>query len=253
MGCDGDAWRAPRLSDTGRRAYRLRLGVHFEKPGNHEAMDDDWDVSPVTRKNKARARSQLGFPPASRLLSLSIGRLHPTSDEPVRRRPPSVEKAMFDVTFDRIIRTSLPQEELWRLIKGAFEDPSRSPIWPVELDEVHPVELQKGAQVTAAYKIGPLKAEPSYEITEFNRGRSFSYESDPDHPLAGGATVEVLPEDTGSALRWRGAYRPRRHLLAPGAILFVRLYFLRTFFSRLESNLLRYEEKIKSPRQSVRE
>lgn len=159
---------------------------------------------------------------------------------------------MLDVTFDRTISTSLPPQELWRLMKGAFEDPSHSPIWPVELDEVYPVELREGARVTAAYKIGPLQVEPSYHITEFHRGQSFSYASDRSHPLAGGATVEVRPDDGGSALRWHGAYRPRLHPLSPGAILFVRLYFLRTFFSRLESNLRRYEKDSRSHREYER-
>lgn len=159
---------------------------------------------------------------------------------------------MLDVTFDRTIATSLPAQALWRLIRGAFEDPGQSPIWPVELDEVHPVELRKGAKITAAYKIGPLKAEPSYHITEFHEGQSFSYASDRSHPLAGGATVAVQPDGAGSALRWHGAYRPRLHPLAPGAILFVRLYFVRTFFSRLESNLRRYERDSRSHRQYER-
>jgi hypothetical protein len=154
-----------------------------------------------------------------------------------------METTMLEVEFDRTIESDLPPQELWRLMKEAFEDPSRSPIWPVELDEVNPVELRLGAEVTATYRFGPVKAQPSYYVTEFEAGKSFSYESYPDHPLEGGATVEVLSRDGASALRWRGAYRPRLHPAAPGALAFVRLYFLRTFFSRLKANLRRYEER----------
>ncbi|MBA2662744.1 MAG: SRPBCC family protein [Bradymonadaceae bacterium] len=137
----------------------------------------------------------------------------------------------------------MPPEELWRLIKEAFQEPSRSPIWPVDVDEVEPVELMEGAMVQATYKLGPLKARPSYSITRFEPGRSFSYESNPSHPLQGGATVVVEPREAmASALRWYGSYRPRLHPMAPGALLFVRLYFLRTFFAGLEEKLRVYEQ-----------
>ena len=150
---------------------------------------------------------------------------------------------MLDIEFDRTIDTGLPAAELWTLIKQAFENPAESVIWPVELEEVNPVELRCGAIVEATYKIGPLRARPSYRITEFERGHSFSYESTADHPLQGGATVEVEPmEPRGSTLRWHGSYRPRLHPLAPGAVAFVRLYFLRTFFAHLASRLRTYEK-----------
>ena len=149
---------------------------------------------------------------------------------------------MFEITFDRTIDSTLPPRELWRLMKEAFEDPSQSPIWPVELDEVHPVTLRVGEEVTATYKLGPLKARPSYHITDLQPERRFSYQSDADHPLAGGATVQVQSRDDASTLRWRGTYRPRLHPAAPAALAFVKLYFLRTFFTQLEKNLRRYEE-----------
>lgn len=149
---------------------------------------------------------------------------------------------ILGVDFDRTIESSLPGRELWRLMQQAFEEPNKSPIWPVDLEESDPVELREGAKVAATYKIGPLKTHPSYRITDFEPGHSFSYESEPSHPLEGGATVVIQRRDgASSALRWHGSYRPRLHPLAPGALLFVRLYFLRTFFARLEQNLRDYE------------
>lgn len=145
------------------------------------------------------------------------------------------------VDFDRTINSSLPAEALWRLMRQAFEDPGRSPIWPVELEESDAVELAEGATVVATYKLGPVEVRPCYHITDLEEGRSFSYRSDASHPLDGGATVVVRGRNGGSALRWYGSYRPRLHPLAPGALLFVRLYFLRTFFARLEENLRLYE------------
>ena len=100
-----------------------------------------------------------------------------------------METTVLGVSFDRTIESDLPPQELWRLMKEAFEDLSRSPIWPVELGEVNPVELCLGAEVTATYRFGRLKARTSYHVTEFEAGRRFSYESDLDHPLEGGATV----------------------------------------------------------------
>lgn len=150
---------------------------------------------------------------------------------------------MFDIEFDRMIGTGLDADELWRLMKEAFENPATSPIWPVELDEVHPVTLQEGTTVRATYALGPIKNQLSYRITEFRPGHRFSYESSPDHPLAGGATVEVAGHDEGSTLRWSGRYRPRLHLAAPVAWGFVRWYFVDAFFGRLRENLRRYEEQ----------
>ena len=153
---------------------------------------------------------------------------------------------LLTIDFDRTIETTLSDRELWRLLKEAFEDPSTSPIWPVDLEETQPTELREGAPITATYKLGPFRASPHYYITDLQRGRSFSYESQSSHPLAGGATVEVLPRPGGSALRWRGSYRPRLHFQAPAAVLFVRLYFLRTFFSRLQSRIEDYQKSTAS-------
>ncbi len=156
---------------------------------------------------------------------------------------------MFDIEFDRTISSELPADELWPLVKGAFENPATSPLWPVPLEEVEPIELSDGAPIAATYAVGPLKFRPRYHITDFDeRGRSFRYQSDAYHPLKGGATVRVQPrQQSNSALRWTGSYRPRLHPLAPGAVVFVRLYFVRTFFANLESNLRDYEARFNAP------
>lgn len=154
---------------------------------------------------------------------------------------------LFRIDFDRRIESTLPATELWMLMKEAFENPAQSPIWPVDLEEVEPIELKRHAQIKATYKIGPIRSRPIYHITHVHQGRNFSYESDRSHPLAGGATVEVEGHGSGSTLRWHGSYRPRVHPLALGAMLFVRLYFLRTFFTRLQRNLRRYEDSFTYP------
>lgn len=162
---------------------------------------------------------------------------------------------MLKIEFDRIIESSLPKQELWRLMRQAFEAPHQSPIWPVELEEVDTIELAQGATVTATYKIGPFKGKPSYKITDFESERRFSYGSDPSHPLKGGATVEVLEREAGrSALRWSGSYRARLHLLGPAAYVFVKFYFLDHFFTRLTRKLRAYEEDFdRSASAAVRE
>ena len=154
---------------------------------------------------------------------------------------------MFDIDFDRCIDSRLPADELWGLMKSAFENPADSPIWPVELDEVHPVELQEGATVEGTYSIGPFNSHLCYQITEFLPGRQFSYESGEDHPLKGGATVRIVPRYDESTLRWTGHYRPRVHFAAPAAVAFVKLYFIRHFFGALEAKLRRYEANRQTP------
>ena len=39
---------------------RFGIGARFQDRREHEVMDDDWSVSPITRQNKDRAASQLG-------------------------------------------------------------------------------------------------------------------------------------------------------------------------------------------------
>ena len=39
---------------------RFGLGANFERPRDHEVMDRDWSVSPITKKNHHKARTQLG-------------------------------------------------------------------------------------------------------------------------------------------------------------------------------------------------
>lgn len=68
---------------------------------------------------------------------------------------------LFRIDFDRRIESTLPATELWRLMKEAFENPAQSPIWPVELEEVEPIELKRHAQVKATYKIGPFRSSPT--------------------------------------------------------------------------------------------
>jgi tRNA-splicing ligase RtcB len=49
-----------RLRNVLERETRFGVGAGFEHRRNHEVMDDDWSVSPVTQKNKDKARAQLG-------------------------------------------------------------------------------------------------------------------------------------------------------------------------------------------------
>jgi tRNA-splicing ligase RtcB len=39
---------------------RFGVGANFQKPHDHEAMDEDWSVSPITQRFKEKARNQLG-------------------------------------------------------------------------------------------------------------------------------------------------------------------------------------------------
>ncbi|MFB6374554.1 MAG: SRPBCC family protein [Bradymonadaceae bacterium] len=151
---------------------------------------------------------------------------------------------MLTIDFDETIESSLPADELWYLITDAFENPDASPVWPVQLDAVDVERLREGATVTGSYQIGALAVQARYRVTSLDPGRAFSYESEPTHPLDGGATVAVEPRDDGtSALRWSGTYRPRNYLTGIPAVLYVRLGFLPTFFPRLETKLRAYEAR----------
>lgn len=49
-----------RLIDAIHQETRFGVGAKFKKPHDHEVMDRDWSVSPVTQKVKEKARVQLG-------------------------------------------------------------------------------------------------------------------------------------------------------------------------------------------------
>ena len=49
-----------RLSRVLEEETRFGIGASFDKPRDHEVMDEDWSVSPVTSQNYERARHQLG-------------------------------------------------------------------------------------------------------------------------------------------------------------------------------------------------
>ena len=49
-----------RLRGAIERETQFGIGASFRKPRNHEVMDADWNVSPITYKNRDRAWKQLG-------------------------------------------------------------------------------------------------------------------------------------------------------------------------------------------------
>lgn len=149
---------------------------------------------------------------------------------------------MFDIDFDETIASRLPPEHLWELVVEAFESPESSPIWPDELEVLELDELAEGTLAEGTYVVGPVSTRVTYRITDLAPGESFTYQPRSDHPLRGSATVAVEPVgDESSRLHWSGSYRPRRGPTGLAASLFVQLYFLRTFFSRLRTNLAAYE------------
>jgi len=50
----------PRLINALERETRFGVGAEFKRPQDHPVMDLDWDVTPVTRELKKKARAQLG-------------------------------------------------------------------------------------------------------------------------------------------------------------------------------------------------
>jgi hypothetical protein len=150
---------------------------------------------------------------------------------------------MLKIQFDRKIRTRLPSDKLWNHLMGAFEDTQSSALWPKELEEFEPAQLEEGKKIQATYKLGKLPFNAHYRIKDFKKGKSFRYLAEPEHALKGGAKVEIRPLKDGSELRWKGEYRPRLRPQGLVSLLFVRLYFLRVFFVRLEQQLRMIEKK----------
>ncbi len=49
-----------RLTNAIKRETRFGIGAKFTRPHQHDVLDDDWSVSPITRQNKDKAHAQLG-------------------------------------------------------------------------------------------------------------------------------------------------------------------------------------------------
>ncbi len=52
--------QSERLTNAIAEETRFGIGCKFRQPRDHEVMDEDWCISPVTRQHKDKARSQLG-------------------------------------------------------------------------------------------------------------------------------------------------------------------------------------------------
>ena len=86
----------------------------------------------------------------------------------------------------------------------------------------------------ATYRTPAGESHQAYTIGEFVDGQGFAYSTGPEHPLAGGGRVLVLPTPDGAKLIWSVDYTWRG--ISPAA-LFVRFYFVPRFFRELEANL----------------
>ncbi len=51
---------AEELADALEEETRFGMGAAFERPHHHDVLDEDWEVSPITRQFRDKARKQLG-------------------------------------------------------------------------------------------------------------------------------------------------------------------------------------------------
>ena len=52
--------RKEQLTEALEKETAFGVGAHFAKPREHQVLDDDWGVTPVTKRSKDKARNQLG-------------------------------------------------------------------------------------------------------------------------------------------------------------------------------------------------
>ena len=134
----------------------------------------------------------------------------------------------------REIASTLSAPALWAELATAFRDSTQSALWPQALEALRSGGLAEGATVQAAYRTPGGESHQAYTIGEFVDGQGFTYSTGPEHPLAGGGRVLVLPTQAGAKLIWSVDYTWRG--ISPAA-LFIRLYFVPRFFRELEANL----------------
>src|SRR4051794_16713910 len=110
--------------------------------------------------------------------------------------------------FHHVIQTRLSSADLWFKVTSAFEDSSRWAFWPNHLETIRSEHLDKNAILEARYKFWIFSRVFHYRVTKIKAGHYFTYQTESDHPLRGGGTVQVVtrPERGGALLRWSGEY-----------------------------------------------
>jgi hypothetical protein len=148
----------------------------------------------------------------------------------------------MNIEFSRTIESTFDADHLWRLLVEAFASSEQSPLWPNDLESLRCRQLAEGATLQAVYHVGPIDIPKQHRIETFDRdGRTLSYRAGPDNPLDGGGRLVVEPIERGSQLRWTGEYMTSSRPDGFGAIVFIKGWFERRFFDRLEANLRRLE------------
>lgn len=143
-------------------------------------------------------------------------------------------------------RTTLDVHRTWQLLVDAFEDSTRSPIWPNELAELHASSrqpLEQGSRITAHYKFGPTSIDADYHLTRFDPPHLLQYETASGHPLRGFSVISLnASADGGTHCTWTGEYK----LKGPKSLMslpWFKVYFERRFFKRFIENFQAYARK----------
>ncbi len=97
----------------------------------------------------------------------------------------------------REIASTLSAPALWSELATAFRDSTQSALWPQALEVLRSDGLAEGATVHATYRTPGGESRQAYTIGEFVDGQGFTYATGPEHPLAGGGRVLVLPTPDG--------------------------------------------------------
>jgi hypothetical protein len=170
---------------------------------------------------------------------MSPDRAAPRTLTPNPLVPGALEPGLPTAHFGQVIRATLPPETLWRIVLAGLRDSATAPVWPKAL-ATHRVlsgELGVGAVVEVCYHAAGVTRTVHYDVIGFDeRAKILRYWTEVDHPLWGGATVEVLPQRDGSCLRWEGAYQAR-NVSGLAALAWFKLYFQRRFFRALSIGL----------------
>lgn len=146
------------------------------------------------------------------------------------------------LTFDQTIPTSLSATHVWDLFAQSFLDSRKSPLWPDAMETLKGDSFERGAIISATYKLGPVKMPQSYRLTRCDvETRELIYRTRPGHPLIGGGHVTISPYGEGCRIHWRGAYAKKFSLTSVGAALFTQHYFEARFFDAIKRNLRHLE------------
>lgn len=140
-------------------------------------------------------------------------------------------------SFREELLVQVTPEQLWNYLDKTFEDSTNVTYWPHTLENIYSINGLKHNEAFSVTYITLLRDKTyTYQITELEKYKSFSYESQAGHPFSGKGTLTFIPKRNGerTLLVWSAEYSYKGF---SRDIFYLKSYFENEFFIQLRKDL----------------